>query len=71
MNVILVQVRFRLNPNYCCRNSFLLLYLGAMHLLVFFTIYYNAHHVHNGCDPSLDHLSPAETAAIAAALHHS
>lgn len=46
----------------------MLIYLGAMHLLVFFILYYSAHHVHSGCDPSLDHLSPHETAHIAAAF---
>lgn len=43
--------------------SFLLIYFGAMHLLVFFTIYYTAHQVHHGCDPALDHLAAA-TAAV-------
>lgn len=46
----------------------MLIYLGMMHLLVFFTIYYSAHHVSNGCDASQDHLSPEDTAAIAAKL---
>ena len=32
----------------------MLIYLGAMHLLVFITLYYSAHHVHYGCDPALD-----------------
>lgn len=36
--------------------SALLLYLGAMHLLVFFTIYHSAHNVHHGCDPAMDHV---------------
>lgn len=27
-----------------------------MHLLVFVTLYYSAHHVHYGCDPSIDSL---------------
>jgi hypothetical protein len=38
-----------------CHNvphSFLLLYMGTMHLLVFFTVYYNAHNVHVDCDPT-------------------
>lgn len=52
-------------------RSFLLLYLGAMHLFMFCIIYYNAHHAHTGCDPSLDHLSPEDTAAIAANLARS
>lgn len=50
----------------CCR--FMLIYLGLMHLMVFGIIYYSTHHVHGGCDPSLDHISPAATAAIAARL---
>jgi hypothetical protein len=48
--------------------SFLLLYLGLMHLFMFCIIYYTAHHSHSGCDPSIDHLSPHDTAAIAAKL---
>eukprot|EP01032_Pedospumella_encystans_P024202 gene24202-27380_t len=48
--------------------SFVLIYLGAMHLLVFFILYYMAHHVSNSCDASQDHLSPEDTAAIAAKL---
>jgi hypothetical protein len=42
-----------------------------MHLFMFCIIYYNAHHAHTGCDPSLDHLSPEDTAAIAANLARS
>jgi len=37
-------------------RSLLLVYFGAMHLLVFVTLYYSVHRVHYGCDPNLDHL---------------
>ena len=30
--------------------------MAVMHLMVFGILYYNAHHVHYGCDPTLDHL---------------
>ena len=36
-------------------RSFMLLYLGLMHCLVFVTIYYSAHHGHYGCDPNIRH----------------
>lgn len=48
-------------------RTFLLVYMGLMHLLVFVIIYYTAHHVHAGCDPSLDHHA-ATTAAISSAV---
>lgn len=46
-------------------RSFLLIYLLAMHLLVFLTLYYSAHHVHYGCDPSIDHLHAAAAGSAA------
>ena len=39
---------------YSCRV--LVVYMAVMHLMVFGILYYNAHHVHYGCDPTLDHL---------------
>lgn len=30
----------------------MLVYLGAMHLMVFGILYYSAHYAHAGCDPS-------------------
>ena len=54
-----------------CLISFLLMYLGAMHLFMFCIIYYTAHHSHSGCDPSIDHLSPQDTAAIASGIANS
>lgn len=35
-------------------RNFLLVYLAAMHLLVFLTLYYSASRVHYGCDPAID-----------------
>lgn len=49
-------------------RNFLLIYFGAMHLLVFLTIYYTAHNVHHGCDPGLDNLHH-NAAAAAVGLH--
>ena len=36
--------------------SFIVIYLGSMHLLVFLILYFFAHHVQHGCDPSMDAL---------------
>lgn len=49
-------------------RSFVVIYLATMHLLVFIILYYNAHHVHYGCDPSLDHAHAAAAHAAAAAM---
>ena len=46
---------FQIVSNHTGRN-FMLIYLGTMHLLVFFTIYWATHNVHHGCDPLLDNL---------------
>jgi hypothetical protein len=37
-------------------GSFLMIYLGCMHFMVFSILYYAAHHVQHGCDPALDHV---------------
>ena len=39
-----------------CDFSFIVIYLGAMHLLVFVILYFNAHYVQHGCDPAMDAL---------------
>mmetsp|Transcript_16375 Transcript_16375/g.27684 ORF Transcript_16375/g.27684 Transcript_16375/m.27684 type:complete len:178 (-) Transcript_16375:159-692(-) len=65
---IVLNTAMALVSNQTGRN-FLLMYLGLMHLLMFFIIYYTAHNVHSGCDPSLDHMSAAETAVLAAGDH--
>jgi homeobox protein cut-like len=44
-------------------------YLGAMHLLVFIVLYYVSHHVHHGCDPSLDHTHHYDHAEVDASHH--
>jgi hypothetical protein len=47
-----------------------MMYLGAMHLLVFFTMYYLAHSSHTACNPSLDHMSPQQHVNLGAATFH-
>ncbi|KAJ1437644.1 CASP C terminal-domain-containing protein [Ochromonadaceae sp. CCMP2298] len=51
-------------------RNFLMMYLGAMHLLVFFTMYYLAHSSHTACNPSLDHMSPQQHVNLGAATFH-
>jgi len=67
---IVLNTTMALVSNQTGRN-FLLMYLGAMHLFMFCIIYYTAHHSHSGCDPSIDHLSPQDTAAIASGIANS
>ena len=37
-------------------SSFVVIYLVSMHLMMFFILYYNAHHIEHGCDPTMDAL---------------
>lgn len=34
-------------------RRFVVVYISAMHLMVFFVLYYVTHFVHYGCDPAL------------------
>jgi hypothetical protein len=46
--------------NFLHDYRFVVGYLGAMHLLMFAILYYNAHYVHYGCEPVMPAITPQQ-----------